>query len=167
MHALFVEKISTKNIIQRIEYEQSSSGAFQLSKPQFESSEIRFSTSAAAKSSSKSRSVIMSSVSIKSCMSFWLICLPSVSNYFPPVVSGEFLGHVKPRGWGSNLTLTVSTFSWACLSVPYWIVKSQHYYTYVTRSLCTFVTALVGATWLFEWVLQEVWFQGRGQAFQR
>ena len=106
-----------------------SSAAFCLSKPQLESSEIIFSTSAAAKSSSKSRSVIVSSGSIKSGMSFWLICL--------------------------------STFSWACLSVPYWIVKSQHCYTYVTRTWCTFVMALVGAA-LF--VLLNTTFEKLGLA---
>ena len=71
----------------------------------------------------------MSSESIKSGMSFWLICL--------------------------------STFLWACLSVPYWIVKSQHCYRYVTRPLCTFVTALVKAT-LF--VLLNATFEKLGLA---
>ena len=56
---------------------------------------------------------------------FWKkVVLPWVSNYFPPVVSGRFVGHlpqcmkfpfaknfvgqVKPRGGGSNLTPTVN-----------------------------------------------------------
>ena len=55
----------------------------------------------------------------------------------------------------------LSTFSWACLSVPYWIVKSQHCYTYVTIPLCTFVTAIVGAT-LF--VLLNATFEKLGLA---
>ena len=71
-------------MIQRIYYEQSSSAAFQLSKFHFKRSAIILSTSAAAKSSSKSWSVIVSAGSIKSGSSFCLICFSTNGHVIKP-----------------------------------------------------------------------------------